>query len=91
MQSREGLKKVWIVLDEAFGKADDELFEKAEQQDQEFRRTNGMFIAKYLTELKRLRTQYLKQDKGTVLSDRSFARRMLNRAGLSRKEKNDIF
>ena len=32
MQSREGLKKVWILLDEAFGEADDELFEKAEQQ-----------------------------------------------------------
>ena len=91
MQSKGGLRKVWMLLDEAFGEQDEELFDKAEQQYQEFRRTSGMSIMRYLTELKRLPTQYLKQDKGTVLSDRSFAQRMLNRAGLSRKEKHDVF
>ena len=50
-----------------------------------------MSITRYITDLERLRTQYLKEDMGTVLSDRSFAQRMLNRAGLLRKEKNDIF
>ena len=31
MKARGGLKKIWSLLDEAYGEADDELFEKAEQ------------------------------------------------------------
>ena len=46
MQSKDGLRKVWMLLDEAFGEQDEELFEKVEQQYQEFWRTSGMSIVR---------------------------------------------
>lgn len=44
-----------------------------------------------MSTLKRLRSEYLKEDEGTTISDRSFAQRLLTQAGLTRRERLDIF
>ena len=47
--------------------------------------------AAYIANLCRLREEYLREDEGTMISDRAFAQRMLSRAALTRRERMDIF
>ena len=51
----------------------------------------SLHTSRYISILKRLRGEYLKEDAETTLSDKSFAQRLLVRAGLTRKERMDIF
>ena len=86
-----GLRLVWKLLDEGFGESEDELFERAEQEFNTYRRLPGQSIATYVGQLKRLRAQYQRVDPETHISDRAWSQRMLNRASLSRRERLDVF
>lgn len=91
LQEPGGLGRVLKLLDDAYGSRSDERFEERQQAFVTYRRNPGVSIAAYLANLKRLRSEYLKEDPGTTLSDKSYAQRMLSRAGLSKKERMDIF
>ena len=91
MHQPGGLRQLWAYLEEAYGEPEDELFEQAEEDYASFRRTGGMSVARYLTTLKRYKNAYLKQDPGSTISGKAFAQRMLNRAGLSRNQRHDVF
>ena len=91
MKSEGGLERAWFLLEEAYGAFEDEKFEEAEELYHSFRRTHGMNITKYLSQLKRLKAEYLREDPGSVISEKAFAQRVLNRAGLQRKERHDVF
>ena len=91
MQQEGGLQRILRLLEEAYGSKADERFEERQSAFLNFRRLPGQSIAAYLATLKRLRTEYLREDTGTVISDRAFAQRMLTRAALTRKERYDCF
>ena len=91
MREPGGLQRIMRLLEESYGARADERFEERQEAYNTFRRTPGMSIAGYISTLKRLRQEYLKEDPDTVLSDKSFAQRLLTRAALTRKERYDIF
>lgn len=91
MQQEGGLQRILRLLEEAYGSKADERFEERQSAFLNYRRMPGQSIAAYLATLKRLRTEYLREDVGTVISDRAFAQRMLTRAALTRKERYDCF
>ena len=91
MQQEGGLQRILRLLEEAYGSKADERFEERQSAFLNYRRVPGQSIAAYLATLKRLRTEYLREDTGTVISDRAFAQRMLTRAALTRRERYDCF
>ncbi|CAE8613639.1 unnamed protein product, partial [Polarella glacialis] len=90
MISRGGLELMWGLLDGAFDKLQDEKFEDAEERYNDYRRPPGCTMELYCQTLKRYKLEYLSQDK-SVISDRAFAQRMLNRAGLSKSQRHTVF
>ena len=56
-----------------------------------YRRIPGQSIATYLGQLKGLKAQYMRVDPQSIMSDRAWAQRMLNRSGLGRRERLDVF
>ncbi len=48
-------------------------------------------IASYLSQIKRLRADYQREDPGTVFSDRAWAQRLLMKASLTKRERLDVF
>ena len=91
MQEPGGLQRIMRLLEDSYGSRAEERFEERQEAYSSFRRTPGMSVAAYISTLKRLRQEYLKEDPGTTLSDRSFAQRLLSRAALTRRERYDIF
>ena len=91
LQAEGGLQRALRLLEDAFGAKSDERFEDRQNAYFSCRRLPGQSIAAYLSNLKRLRTEYLKEDPQSVISDKSFAQRMLSRAALTRKERYDVF
>ena len=91
IQGERGLQRVLRLLEDAFGSRADERFEQKQEAYLSYRRTPGTSIAAYIVNLRRLREEYLKEDEGTVISDRAFAQRMLSRAALTRRERYDVF
>ena len=91
MRSAGGLNRVLRLLEDAYGAKADERFEEKQSEFMSYRRLPGQSVAAYLATLKRLRTEYLKEDPGSVISDRAFAQRMLSRAALTRRERYDVF
>lgn len=91
MQEAGGLGRILRLLEDAYGARADERFEERQEAFLTFRRQPGVSVAAYLATLKRLRQEYLKEDAGTVISDKAFAQRMLSRASLTKKERMDIF
>ena len=67
------------------------MFERAERELNSFRRLPGQSIAVYLASMKRLRAQYIRVDPDTILSDRAWGQRLLNRASLAKRERLDVF
>ena len=64
MRSAGGLNRILRLLEDAYGA-------KAKQSEfMSYRRLPGQSVAAYLATLKRLRTEYLKEDPGSVISDR---------------------
>ena len=91
MREPGGLNRVMRLLEESYGARSDERFEERQEAYLTYRRAPGQSVASYISALKRLRTEYLAEDTGTTLSDKSFAQRMLSRASLTKKERMDIF
>lgn len=86
-----GLTRMLRLLDEAYGTRADERFIEEQEQYLQCRRQPGQSVANFIATLKRFRQEYLREDEGTVISGKSFAQRMLARAGLSRKKRVDVF
>ena len=91
MQEPGRLNRVLRLLEESYGSRAEERFEEKQEAYLAYRRAPGQSVAAYVSNLKRLRSEYLKEDEGTTISDRSFAQRLLTRAGLTRRERLDIF
>ena len=91
IQEPGGLGRVLKLLEDSYGSRSDERFEEKQEAYLSYRRTPGTSVAAYIATLKRLRQEYLKEDEGTTISDRSFAQRLLSRASLTRRERMDIF
>ena len=70
-----GIKLVWKLLDEAFGETEEELFERAEVEFNTYRRIPGQSMA----------------TPQSIMSDRAWAQRLLNRSSLARRERLDVF
>ena len=86
-----GLARVWQLLDEAYHETSEEYFERVEAEFNAYRRQPGQSVASYLSQIKRLKADYLREDPGTVYSDRAWAQRLLVRASLSKRERLDCF
>ena len=86
-----GLDRVWELLDEAYHETSEEYFERVESEFSQYRRVPGQSIASYLSQIKRLRADYQREDPGTVFSDRAWAQRLLMRASLTKRERLDVF
>ncbi|CAE7228738.1 RE1, partial [Symbiodinium sp. CCMP2456] len=86
-----GVHVMWTLLQEAFGENGAEMFERAEKEFNGCRRTPGQSIASYIANMKRLLAQYMRSDPESHLSNKAWAQRLLNRAGLSRRERLDVF
>ena len=91
MTAEGGLSRMLHLLEEAYGSRSDKRFEDRQEAYLQCRRAPGQPMSKYIADLKRLRQEYLKEDPDTVISDKSFAQRLLARAGLTRKERMDCF
>ncbi len=91
MEEERGPGPVWRLLDDAFGKDDDEEFEVAQERYNSHRRLPGMSMDKHIQTLKKLKAEYLKHDPDTTISDKSFAQRMLNTAGLNKHQRHTVF
>ena len=68
MQQEGGLQRILRLLEEAYGSKADERLEERQSAFLNYRRMPGQSIAAYLATLKRLRTEYLREDVGTVIS-----------------------
>ncbi len=66
-------------------------FERVETEFSQYRRVPGQSIASYLSQIKRLRADYQREDPGTVFSDRAWAQRLLMKASLTKRERLDVF
>ena len=86
-----GLQLIWQLLDEAFGETEDEVFERAEQEYNQYRRAPGQPVASYIGQMKRLKAQYMRVDPETRISDRAWGQKLLNRCSLTRRERLDVF
>ena len=86
----EGLAKVWQLLDEAYHETS-EYFERVESEFASYRRAPTQSIASFLSQIKRLKADYLREDPDTKFSDRAWAQRVLVRASLSKRERLDVF
>ena len=86
-----GLASVWALLDDAYNETNEEQFERVEQEFQMYRRTPGQTVASYISQIKRLKAEYLREDPDTRFSDRAWAQRLLVRASLSKRERLDVF
>ncbi|CAK9032878.1 Retrovirus-related Pol polyprotein from transposon TNT 1-94, partial [Durusdinium trenchii] len=86
-----GLRLVWRLLDEAFGETEDEQFERAEKEYNQYRRLPGQAVSAYIGQMKRLKAQYQRVDPESQISDRAWGQRLLNRCSLSRRERLDVF
>ena len=91
MVAPEGLREVWRLLDEAYHETSEEHFERVEGEFNSYRRLPGQSIASYLSQIKRLKMEYQREDPGTRMSDRAWAQRILARASLSKRERMDVF
>ena len=91
MREPGGLQRVLRLLDDAFGSRADERFEERQEAYLSYRRAAGTSMSAYISTLKRLRSEFLKEDDQTVISDKSFAQRLLSRASLTRRERMDVF
>jgi len=86
-----GLQRIWHLLNEAYHETSEEHFERVEQEFNSYRRLPGKSIPSYLSQIKRLKAEYGREDPGSCLSDRAWAQRLLFRASLSKRERLDCF
>ena len=86
-----GLAMMWKLLEETYGENSAESFERAEKELAAYRRLPGQSVASYVAGLKRLKMNYIVEDPDSTWSNKAWAQRLLNRAGLSRRDRLDVF
>ncbi|CAE7864387.1 TY1B-PL [Symbiodinium microadriaticum] len=86
-----GLAMMWKLLEETYGENSAESFERAEKELAAYRRLPGQSVASYVAGLKRLKMNYVVEDPDSTWSNKAWAQRLLNRAGLSRRDRLDVF
>ena len=86
-----GLTIMWKLLEETYGENSAESFERAEKELAVYRRLPGQSVASYVAGLKRLKMNYIVEDPDSTWSNKAWAQRLLNRAGLSRRDRLDVF
>lgn len=91
MVAAGGLERMWALLDEAYHETSEEHFERLEAEFNNYRRTPGQSIPSYLSQIKRLKMEYSREDPLTKMSDRAWAQRILVRAALTKRERMDVF
>lgn len=91
MVAPRGLTKMWNLLDEAYNETSEEHFERLEGEFSSYRRTPGQSIPTYLSQIKRLKMEYQREDPESRMSDRAWAQRLLVRASLTKRERMDVF
>ena len=91
LQEEGGLGRVLKLLDDTYGTRAEERFEEKQEAFLTYRRQHGVAMGAYLANLKRMKSEYLKEDEHTRISDKAFAQRMLTRAGLTKKERMEVF
>lgn len=91
MVAPRGLEKVWHLLDEAYHETSEEHFERVEGEFNSYRRVPGQSIPSYLSQIKRLKMEYMREDPDSRMSDRAWAQRLLVRAALTKRERMDVF
>ena len=73
-----------LMLDREYDRPEWEKADHAAEQFDKCRRAPGEKMIAYLRNINRFYVRMLKEDKGTMISDSSMARRILRRSGLSR-------
>lgn len=91
MVAAGGLERIWALLDEAYHETSEEHFERLEAEFNNYRRAPGQSIPSYLSQIKRLKMEYSREDPLTKMSDRAWAQRILVRAALTKRERMDVF
>ena len=91
MIAPHGLQRVWNLLDEAYHETSEEHFERVEGEFNSYRRIPGQSIPSYLSQIKRLKMECMREDPDSRMSDRAWAQRMLVRAALTKRERLDVF
>ncbi|CAE7449079.1 TY1B-PR1 [Symbiodinium sp. CCMP2592] len=86
-----GLVVMWALLEETFGESNAESFERAEKELSAYRRLPGQSVASFVAGMKRLRMNYTVEDPDSTWSNKAWAQRLLNRAGLTRRDRLDVF
>ena len=79
----EGYTERMEVLDTEYLREDYVKADEVSQVYESMRRDHGMAMKDYLLELRRAKRMLEKEDKGTTISDISYARHMLRRSGLN--------
>ena len=79
------------VLDDAYEKEEAQRLDDAKESCHTWRRSPGCTMDMYIQVLKRYKTEYLAQDRDSVISGKSFAQRRLTRSGLSHNERMNIY
>ena len=78
------------MLNKEYDRPEWEKADHATEQFEKCRRAPGQKMVAYLREMHRLYTRMIKEDKGTMISDTSMARRILRRSGLSADEQRQV-
>ena len=84
------LSDMMDMLNKEFDRLEWEKADHAAEQFEKCRRVPGEIMIAYPRNMHRTYTKMLKEDKGTMISDTSMARRILRRSGLSADEKRQI-
>ena len=84
------LSDMMDMLNKEFDRPEWEKADNAAEQFEKCRRAPGEKMIAYLRNIHRTYTKMLKEDKGTMVSDTSMARRILRRTGLSADEQRQV-
>ena len=84
------LSDMMKMLDREYDRPEWEKADHAAEQFEKCRRAPGEKMIAYLRNIHRAYVRMLKEDKGTMISDNSMARRILRRSGLSADEQRQV-
>lgn len=84
-------RKIWRLLDEAYHETSEEHFERLEHEFSLYRKMPGQSVPSCLSQIERLKMEYVWEDKVSRMSDRAWAQRLLLRASLSKRGRLDCF
>eukprot|EP00971_Amphidinium_carterae_P134530 2666108-Amphidinium_carterae.1 len=85
-----GLAKIWNILDEEYVLPDYRRSDEAQAQYDKCHRAFQQPVSDYLQQLRVCKRRLETEDEGTALSDVSYARHILRKAGLTREEQRQV-